>query len=87
MGPDESDHRGAGWSCGSGYYKANRGLLMGGELVRLDLPDSTLLGYGVCARSSSAIFTIASVGSSEVMLPGRLRFPGLDPHRRYRFAR
>jgi alpha-galactosidase len=67
------------------YFKANRGLLMGGELVRLDLPDPTFLGYGVVARDhSSAIFTIASVGSSEVTLPGRLRFPGLDPHRRYR---
>src|SRR4029450_7005324 len=58
---------------------------MGGELVRLDLPDPTLLGYGVVARDhSSAIFTIASVGRSDVTLPGRLRFPGLDPHRRYR---
>jgi alpha-galactosidase len=67
------------------YYKANRRLLMGGELVRLDLPDPTLLGHGVLARDhSSAIFIIASVGSSEVTLPGRLRFPGLDPHRRYR---
>src|SRR4029453_905567 len=67
------------------YYKANRRLLMGGELVRLDLPDPTLLGYGVVARDhSSAIFTIASVGSSEVTLPGRVRFSGLDPHRRYR---
>ena len=33
---------------------------------------------------SSAIYTVASVGRSDVMLPGRLRFPGLDPHRRYR---
>jgi alpha-galactosidase len=33
---------------------------------------------------SSAIYTVASVGRSEVMLPGRLRFPGLDPQRRYR---
>jgi alpha-galactosidase len=24
------------------FYKANRGLLMGGELVRLDFPDPTL---------------------------------------------
>jgi alpha-galactosidase len=54
-------------------------------MVRLDLPGPTLLGYGVVAPDhSSAIFTIARVGSSEVMLPGRLRFPGLEPHRRYR---
>ena len=31
------------------FYKANRRLLMGGELVRFDLPDPTLLGYGVVA--------------------------------------
>jgi alpha-galactosidase len=67
------------------FYKANRGLLMGGELVRLDFPDPTLVGYGIVATDrSSAIYTFASVGRSEVMLPGRLRFPGLDPDRRYR---
>jgi len=33
---------------------------------------------------SSAIYTVASIGRSDVMLPGRLRFPGLDPGQRYR---
>ena len=67
------------------FYKANRGLLMGGDLVRLDFPDPNLLAYGVIAPDrSSAIYTVVSMGRSEVMLPGRLRFPGLDPDRRYR---
>jgi len=30
------------------------------------------------------MYSVASMGRSEVMLPGRLRFPGLDPNRRYR---
>jgi alpha-galactosidase len=67
------------------FYKANRGLLMGGDLVRLDFPDPNLLAYGMIAPDrSSAIYTVVSMGRSEVMLPGRLRFPGLDPDRRYR---
>ena len=58
---------------------------MGGDLVRVDFPDPTILAYGVVAPDrSSAIYTVASIGQSEVTLPGRLRFPGLDPDRRYR---
>jgi alpha-galactosidase len=67
------------------FYKANRTLLMSGDLVRLDLPDPTIYGYGILAPDrSSAIYTVASIGRSDVMLHGRLRFPGLEPNRRYR---
>jgi alpha-galactosidase len=67
------------------FYKANRWLLMGGGLVRVDFPDPAVMAYGIIAADrSEAIYTIASVGASEVMFPGRLRFPGLDPDRRYR---
>jgi alpha-galactosidase len=67
------------------FYKANRRLLMGGNLVRVDFPDPAVLASGIVATDrSEAIYTVASVGISEVMLPGRLRFPGLDPDRRYR---
>jgi alpha-galactosidase len=66
------------------FYKAHRRLLMGGDLVRVDFPDPTILAYGIVAPDrSEAIYTVASVGRSDVMLPGRLRFPGLDPERRY----
>jgi alpha-galactosidase len=67
------------------FYKANRKLLMRGDLVRLDSPDPTLYAYGIIAPDrSTAIYTVASIGQSDVMLPGRLRLPGLDPNRRYR---
>jgi alpha-galactosidase len=67
------------------FYKANRRLLMGGDLVRVDYPDPAVLAYGIVANDrSEAIYSVASVGISEVMLPGRLRFPGLDSDRRYR---
>ena len=67
------------------FYKANRRLLMGGELMRLDFPDPNIFAYGIVAPDrSSAIYTVAFIGQSDVILPGRLRFPGLDPGRRYR---
>jgi alpha-galactosidase len=67
------------------FYKGNRGLLMGGDLVRLDFPDPTVVVYGIIAPDrSSAIYTVASIAQSDVMLLGRLRFPGLDRDRRYR---
>jgi alpha-galactosidase len=67
------------------FYKANRRLLMSGDLVRVDFPDPNIVVYGVIsADRSSAIYTVALLGRSDVMLPGRLRLPGLDPDRRYR---
>jgi len=58
---------------------------MGGDLVSVDFPDPTVMAYGIIAADrSEPIYTIASVGTCEVMFPGRLRFPGLDPDRRYR---
>jgi alpha-galactosidase len=67
------------------FYKSNRRLLMGGDVVRVDFPDPAVLVHGIVATDrSEAIYAVASVGISEVMLPGRLRFPGLDPDRRYR---
>jgi alpha-galactosidase len=67
------------------FYKANRRLLMGGDPVRVDFPDPTVVAYGILAPDrSNAIYMVALIGRSEVKLPGRLRLPGLDPHRRYR---
>jgi alpha-galactosidase len=66
-------------------FKEHRGLLLGGDLVRLDHPDETLIAGGVVAHDrSSALYSFASVGRSEVVSLGRLRLPGLDPERRYR---
>jgi alpha-galactosidase len=69
------------------FYKAHRDLLNRGDLVRIDLPDPSLLAGGVVAPDRSrAVYSFANVDRSEVAILGRLRFPGLDPDRRYRVA-
>jgi Glycosyl hydrolase family 36 N-terminal domain len=46
------------------------------------LPRPHLYAYGITAPDrSTAIYTVASIGQSDVMLPGRLRVPGLNPNR------
>ncbi|MCW2810920.1 MAG: aga [Friedmanniella sp.] len=66
-------------------YQQYRGLLLGGDLVRVDFPDPSVVVGGVLAPDrSAALFSVASVARSEVVTLGRVRFPGLDPHRRYR---
>jgi alpha-galactosidase len=66
-------------------FKRHRELLLDGDLVRVNLPDSSLSVHGVVAADRSrSIFAFTAVGRSEVVSPGRLRFAGLDPHRRYR---
>ncbi len=68
-----------------GFYKTHRGLLLGGDLVRLDFPDTALTAFGVVAPDRSrAIYSFTSVEAYDTVLLGRLRFPGLDPSRRYR---
>ncbi len=70
-----------------GFFKAERELLLGGDLVRLDFPDQSLSAHGVVAFDRRrAIYSFAAVARSEVVFLGRLRFPGLDPARRYRVA-
>ncbi|HEV7184947.1 MAG TPA: alpha-galactosidase [Leifsonia sp.] len=66
------------------FYKQHRALLHGGDLVRLDHPDPTVLVHGVVAPDrSEAIFSYAVLARSELVSPGRVPFPGLDPERRY----
>jgi alpha-galactosidase len=65
-------------------HKKHRGLLHDGELYRLDLPPH-LLASGVVARDKSeALFSVAYLSSEKKVLPGQLRFAGLDAERRYR---
>ncbi|MFZ0530039.1 MAG: alpha-galactosidase [Propionicimonas sp.] len=69
------------------FYKEHRALLLGGDLVRVDFPDESLNAFGVISPDQSrAIYSFASVDRSDVVLLGRLRLPGLDPHRRYRVS-
>ena len=67
------------------YYKANRALLHGGRMVRVDHPsDSSSLHGVVAADRSRAVFAFVQEGVSAASRPIPLRFPGLDPDRRYR---
>jgi alpha-galactosidase len=66
-------------------YKASRGLLHTGTLVRADESDETLLVYGsVAADRLRALMFLAYVGRSEVSPRGRFTLPGLDGDARYR---
>ncbi|SDD70450.1 alpha-galactosidase [Auraticoccus monumenti] len=66
-------------------HKEHRSLLHSGDLVRADFPDATVELHGVVAPDGSrALYQLASVGRSEVSLPGALLLPGLDAARRYR---
>ena len=67
------------------FYKAHRDLLLGGDLVRLDHPDDSVLASGIVAHDRSrAIYSVATMATHRTVLLGRVRFPGLDPERRYR---
>ncbi|KRC60950.1 alpha-galactosidase [Agromyces sp. Root81] len=66
-------------------HKANRELLHGGELVRLDHPDASLSVNGVVAADGSAgLFAYVSLARASVASPGRIRLPGLQPTATYR---
>lgn len=65
-------------------HKQHRALLHDGKLYRLDAA-SQQLAFGVVARDrSEALFSFAYIASDANVLPGRLRFAGLDETRSYR---
>ncbi|WP_255257466.1 alpha-galactosidase [Curtobacterium sp. 314Chir4.1] len=66
-------------------YQEWRGLLHGGDLVRVDEVDGSRLVSGtVAADKREALFFFASVGRSEVSGTGRITFRDLDPDTVYR---
>ncbi len=68
-----------------GFYREHRDLLCRGEVVRLDHPDSAVVGGGVVAPDRSrALYTLVAYERTETGSLGRLVLPGLDPERRYR---
>lgn len=72
----------ASWTA---LYKEWRGLLHGGDLVRMDEVDDTRLVYGTVAPDArDAVFSFVSTGRSEVSGTGPIRFRDLDPDTRYR---
>jgi alpha-galactosidase len=67
------------------FFKEQRDLLLGGDLVRMDGYGDDVLVHGVVAPDRSrAIFAMAVLDSPYPDPPARLRFRGLEPARRYR---
>jgi len=67
------------------FFKAQRGLLLGGELVRMDGYGDDVLVHGVVAPDRSrALFAMVTMASPYPDPPARLRFRGLDAARLYR---
>jgi len=72
----------AGWIR---LYKAHRGLLHSGRVVRVDVPDDTMLIHGVVAADrSAALMSYVQLDESAHTRAAALRVPGLDPARDYR---
>ncbi|SEQ63630.1 alpha-galactosidase [Microlunatus flavus] len=66
------------------FYKQQRGLLLRGDVVRIDFPDDALMAGGVVAPDRrSALYSFASMTRSEVAVLGTVPLPGLDPDLRY----
>lgn len=69
------------------FYKANRGLLHSGRMVRLDHPCAVSTAHGVVAQDGSrALFAYVQESVSTASRPVPLRFSGLDPDAHYRVA-
>lgn len=67
------------------FFKQERDLLLGGDLVRIDHPDESLALHGVVAPDrGTALYSFGVLTRSEVAPTGRIRLPGLDPERSYR---
>jgi alpha-galactosidase len=80
--PDDQLAELASWVT---LFKTERGLLLGGDLVRMDGYGPDVLVHGVVAPDRSrALFAMAILDSPYPDPPARLRFRGLDPDRRYR---
>jgi alpha-galactosidase len=69
------------------FYKASRGLLHTGRVVRGDHPDPAAYVHGVVAHDGSeALFAYVQLATSAATTPGPVRLPGLHPDRRYAVA-
>ncbi|MDN4478551.1 alpha-galactosidase [Demequina sp. SYSU T00039] len=67
------------------FYRAHRGLLHGGRVVRVEHPDPSAVVHGVVAHDrASAIFAYVQCTTTSGTTPASFRLPGLDPAARYR---
>jgi alpha-galactosidase len=68
-------------------HRAERDLLHGGDVVRVDHPDPSAWVHGVVAADRSrALFAYVQLTTSAAEVPAAVRLPGLDPDRMYRVA-
>lgn len=65
-------------------HKQHRALIHRGNRVRIDTPPERDAFGIVAADQSEALFSYALLEGHPATLPGRLRFEGLDPAKRYR---
>lgn len=65
------------------WYKANRGVLLGGRVVRVDMGDPDVWFKGVIG-ADKAIFSLSASRVGPTVSLGKLRFPGLDPEALWR---
>jgi alpha-galactosidase len=91
-------HAGVEWDVGAaspeelaalaswiGFYKRQRRLLHGGDVVNGDHPDPAAAVHGVVAPDRSrALYAYVQLATSHLAVPAPVRLPGLDPARRYR---
>ena len=67
------------------YYKANRSLLHGGKMIRVEQPNENAFVHGVVAHDKSkAIYAYVAVRSTGGSMPNSLRLLGLEPDAQYR---
>ena len=67
------------------WYKTHRELLLTGDMVRDVVGDDSMWLHGVVSQDQNrALFQLYAHRHGPFGIQGRLRFPGLDPRRRYR---
>ncbi len=68
-------------------HKQWRGLIHGGDLWRLDMPDPTTQVQGIITpERDRALFMVAQLAMPDYSLAGVVRIPGLEPGARYRIS-
>ena len=60
------------------WYKANRSLLLGGDVVRVDLPEHGAFLRGV-VTPDAAVYSLCLTETPAVANRGQVVLPGLDP--------
>lgn len=68
-----------------GFFKAHRGELLSGDIVRRDVADGSMWLHGVVAADrSSGLFQLTTRERSPLSPRGMMAIPGLDPQLSYR---